>query len=240
MSDKLSKRPGFLSKKAQDASDLSSFLEAAKRAVAAPSESERGRLIFALDATMSRQPTWDQACHLQEEMFIEAGRVGSLDVQLVFFRGFGECKASRWVSNSKELGAMMRKIRVQAGRTQIRKVLDHALSETRNKRVQAVVYIGDCMEENPDRVCDRAGELGLLGVPVFIFQEGQDHVAEENYREIARLSNGIYMNFGEGSAASLRGLLAAIATFSAGGREALEQLEQSGHKGAQLLIEHLG
>ena len=35
---------------------------------------ERGRLIFALDATMSRQPTWDQACRLQAEMFREAAR----------------------------------------------------------------------------------------------------------------------------------------------------------------------
>ncbi len=239
MSDKLTKKSGSLNKPADSKSDLSSFLEAARGSVAAPAEDERGRLIFALDATMSRQPMWDQACHLQEEMFTEAGRVGLLDVQLVFFRGYGECKSSRWVSNSKELGAMMRKIRVQAGRTQIRKVLDHALAETRKKRVQAVVYIGDCMEENPDLVCDKAGELGLLGVPVFVFQEGKDRVAELVYREIGRLSNGVYLNFDEGSAASLRGLLAAIATFSAGGRPALERLEQTGHKGAQFLIEHL-
>ncbi|KZK79611.1 hypothetical protein PsAD46_04323 [Pseudovibrio sp. Ad46] len=239
MSDKLSKRSGSLNSPVDSKSDLSNFLEAAKDAVAAPVGDERGRLIFALDATMSRQPTWDQACHLQEEMFIEAGQVGSLDVQLVFFRGYGECKSSRWVSNSQELGGMMRKIRVQAGRTQIRKVLDHALAETRKKRVQAVVYIGDCMEENPDLVCDKAGELGLLGVPVFVFQEGKDILAERAYREIARLSNGVYLNFDDGSAASLRGLLAAIATFSAGGRQALERLEQSGHKGAQFLIEHL-
>ncbi len=239
MANKFSKGSGALQGQEQGKSDLSSFLEAAKGAVAAPAEGERGRLIFALDATMSRQPTWDQACHLQEEMFIEADRVGSLDVQLVFFRGFGECKSSRWVSKSQELGRMMRKIFVQAGRTQIRKVLDHALNETRKRRVQALIYIGDCMEENPDLVCDKAGELGLLGVPVFVFQEGKDSVAERTFREIARLSNGVYMNFDEGAAASLRGLLAAIATFSAGGREALERLEQSGHKGAQVLIEHL-
>lgn len=239
MSDKPGKRSGFLKKHAEDKRDLSSFLKAAEGAIAAPDASERGRLIFALDATMSRQPTWDQACHLQQEMFIEADRVGSLDVQLVFFRGFGECKASRWVGTSQELGRMMNRIRVQAGRTQIGKVLDHVLKETRQQRVQAVVYIGDCMEENPDIVCDRAGELGLLGVPVFVFQEGEDIVAERTFREIARLTNGVYLSFEEGAASTLRGLLAAIATFSAGGREALERLEQSGHKGAQFLIEHL-
>src|SRR5262249_23134241 len=53
--------------------------------------SERGRLIFALDATMSRQPTWDQACQLQAEMFREAADVGGLDLQLVYYRGLAEC-----------------------------------------------------------------------------------------------------------------------------------------------------
>ncbi|MGE0565694.1 MAG: VWA domain-containing protein, partial [Pseudolabrys sp.] len=38
----------------------------------------RGRLIFALDATMSRQPTWDTACVLQADMFREAAGVGGL------------------------------------------------------------------------------------------------------------------------------------------------------------------
>ena len=28
----------------------------------------RGRLIFAMDATASREPTWDRACHIQAEM----------------------------------------------------------------------------------------------------------------------------------------------------------------------------
>ena len=36
-----------------------------------------GWLIFALDATMSRQPTWDEACSLQGEMFGVAVRTWS-------------------------------------------------------------------------------------------------------------------------------------------------------------------
>lgn len=239
MAEDFQKKTGFLSKSADGRGELDAFLKAAKGAVAAPAAHERGRLIFALDATMSRQPTWDLACDLQQEMFLEAGRVGALDIQLVFFRGFGECKASRWVSESAELGRMMNKIQVQAGRTQIGKVLDHALRETRQRKVQALIYIGDAMEENADLVCDRAGELGLLGVPAFLFHEGQDKVAERCFRDIARLTNGVYLNFGEGAAASLRGLLAAIAAYSAGGKGALEQLERGGHKGAQFLIEHL-
>src|SRR3546814_9870581 len=36
----------------------------------------RGRLIFAMDATASREPTWDRACRLQGEMFKETAALG--------------------------------------------------------------------------------------------------------------------------------------------------------------------
>src|ERR1700737_98192 len=80
---------------------------------------ERGRLIFALDATMSRQPTWDQACRLQADMFREAAAIGGLDVQLVFYRGLSECRASRWVSQAERLAALMERIDCRGGHTQI-------------------------------------------------------------------------------------------------------------------------
>ena len=65
---------------------------------------KRGRLIFALDATMSRQPTWDSACALQADMFREAASIGGLDIQLVYFRGLSECRASGWVAGADKLG----------------------------------------------------------------------------------------------------------------------------------------
>ena len=76
---------------------IAAFVEAAKK-VPAPGGSGRGRLIFALDATMSRQPTWDLAQSLQAKMFEAAGSLGGLDVQLVYFRGLNECRASKFVS----------------------------------------------------------------------------------------------------------------------------------------------
>ena len=76
------------------------FLEDARR-VAVPGTA--ARLIFALDATMSRQPTWDLATDLQAAMFDVVGEVGGLSVQLVYFRGFGECRASRWVADTRAL-----------------------------------------------------------------------------------------------------------------------------------------
>ncbi|MDD7910673.1 MULTISPECIES: VWA domain-containing protein [Pseudovibrio] len=225
-----------LPEQSSSSQDIQAFLKAARSIGAPKTAGENGRLVFALDATMSRQPTWDQACHLQAEMFHEAGKVGGLDVQLVYFRGFGECRASKWARDATQLASMMGRIHCQGGRTQIRKVLKHTIAETRKKKVQALIYIGDCMEEEPDLLCDHAGELGLLGVPTFMFQEGNDPLAEHTFKEVARLTKGVFHRFDRQSAERLRQLLGAVAAYSAGGRVALENLSNSGHKGAQLLI----
>src|SRR5690606_12648581 len=110
----------------------------------------RGRLLFALDATMSRQPTWDLACGLQAEMFETVAKTGGLDVQLLYFRGFGECRASSWVSDSTEMARLMTGLRCLGGRTQISKVFSHARNEHNKRRVDAIVYVGDAMEEDVD------------------------------------------------------------------------------------------
>jgi hypothetical protein len=196
----------------------------------------RGRLVFAMDATMSRQPTWDMALALQADMFRAVKAVGGLDVQLVFFRGAGECRSSKWVSDPDALAALMTQVNCAGGYTQIRKVLSHARAEAAKKPVNALVYVGDCMEEDVDDLCGRAGELALLGVPMFLFQEGADARAERAFREIARLTKGAYCRFDAGSAAQLRDLLSAVAVYAAGGRKALAAL--SG-RGARALLQQL-
>ncbi|MEM1371507.1 MAG: hypothetical protein AAGG72_04670, partial [Pseudomonadota bacterium] len=99
----------------------------------------RGRLMFAMDATMSRQPTWDMALQLQAQMFDAVADVGGLDVQLVYFRGAGECRHSSWVSDATALARLMTQVGCRGGRTQIGKVVTHAREEAAQKRVDAVV-----------------------------------------------------------------------------------------------------
>lgn len=196
-----------------------------RKVAATPSPSRggrRGRLVFGMDATASRQPTWDRACQIQAEMFEATAALGGLDVQLVFYRGFRECKASPWVSNARDLLARMTAVTCLGGRTQIGRVLGHAVKEMRRERVNALVFVGDCMEEDIDRLCHHAGELGLLGVPCFMFHEGGDPVARRAFEQIARLSGGAYCPFDANSAQQLRDLLGAVAAFAAGGRPALE------------------
>src|SRR5215472_6339908 len=138
-------------------SELDTFLADLKTRTA---PSTRGRFVFALDATASREPTWDTACKLQAEMFQEAGRLGSLEMQLVFYRALGECRASRWLSDSAHLAKTMSQIMCRAGETQIEKILNHASKETRLLKVSALVFIGDAMEESPDTVLSTANTLG--------------------------------------------------------------------------------
>jgi hypothetical protein len=202
-------------------SEINAFLQQAKQ-FAPVSSAARGRLIFALDATMSRQATWDMACALQGEMFSAAASVGNLSVQLVYFRGHAESRASRWVNNAESLRGLMGKIDCQGGLTQIASVLSHTKRESEKQPLAALVYVGDSMEENIDELCSLAGELGLRGVKAFMFHDGRDKQAETAFREIARLTGGAYLPFDGNSPADLKALLAAVATYAAGGRKALE------------------
>jgi hypothetical protein len=222
---------------ASSSAEIADFLARVKELPTATGAG-RGRLVFAMDATMSRQPTWDMALALQADMFQAVKAVGTLDVQLVYFRGAGECRASQWVSDPEALARLMTTVDCRGGYTQIRRVLSHARQESEAQRVSALVYVGDCMEEDVDDLCGRAGELALLGVPVFLFQEGRDAAAEQAFREIARLTRGAWCRFNAGAAAELRALLEAVAVYAAGGRLALARLATEAHgAGARLLID---
>lgn len=216
------------------ADDIAAFVAKA-RATSPHRTGAKGRLVFALDATMSRQPTWDMACALQADMFREAAALGSLDIRLVYYRGFHECRATGWISDSAQLAKLMSKIDCQGGNTQIGKVLSEARREAVASAVRAVVFVGDAMEEAVDDLCAKAGELGLLKVPVFMFQEGNDPVAEQAFKEIARLTGGAWCRFDPGAAAQLRELLRAAAAYAAGGRDALLRLSKTGSGAAKLI-----
>jgi hypothetical protein len=216
--------------------EIDAFVARARTMAPSLEAGRRGRLIFALDATMSRQPTWDAACQLQGEMFREAAAIGGLEIQLVYYRGFNECRASGWVADAKHLAGLMTAISCRGGRTQIGKILAHARRETEKAKAQALVFVGDAMEEEIDDLAAAAGELGLRGVPAFVFQEGDDPVAEQAFREIARLTKGAYCRFDVGAAHQLRELLRAAAVYAAGGMRALAS---QGGAGAQALLQQL-
>jgi hypothetical protein len=196
-------------------------------------QAARGRLIFAIDATASRESTWDLASQLTAEMFLEAAKIGGLDVQLVYYRG-DEFQQSSWLADAHELVGRMRTIRCMSGATQITRVLRHIRAENEREKVNAAVFIGDAVEESPGELYDAAAGLG---VPLFMFQEGDglavypdqhgapvEHPSqkvEQIFRKAARLSGGAYGKFDAGAARQLGELLRAVAAFAVGGAAAL-------------------
>ena len=215
------------------ADDVNTFLAKVK---AMPKSDGQGRLVFAMDATMSRQPTWDRALSIQGQMFMEAKKAGGLAVQLVYFRGFNECRASRWVKDPEALAHLMTKVDCRGGNTQIGKVLSHVKAEAKNGKINAVIFVGDACEENIDGLCQSAGEIGLLGVPFFMFQEGDDATAERVFKEVAKLSRGAYFKLDSAAPQVLADLLSAVAVYASGGKMALETKHSSA---ARALLQQL-
>lgn len=218
-------------------SDVQDFLNKVAAMPRVKAAGVRGRLLFAMDATASREPTWDMACQIQGDMFAETAKLGGLDVQLAFYRGFREFKVTPWVSTSADLIPYMTRVRCLGGQTQLGRVLGYAVKETKKQRINAMVFVGDAFEEDVDAVCATAGELGMLGVPCFMFHEGTNPLAEACFRQIATLTRGAYCNFDARSAQQLKELLSAVAVFAAGGRPALADYGKR-RGGAALRIAH--
>lgn len=205
--------------------EVAAFLDKVAR-TPVKSSGRQGRLIFALDATASRDPTWDTACQLQAEMFQETGSLGGLAIQLAYYRGFNEFHAGDWCTDTDALLRQMTSVRCLGGHTQLGRVLDHGREEMSKQKVQALVFVGDALEEDADAVCHKAGQLGMLGLPLFIFQEGKNPHVRSVFQQAAKLSGGAYAPFNQSSAKQLRDLLSAVAVFAAGGRKALENFSK--------------
>jgi hypothetical protein len=154
-------------------------------------------------------------------MFVEAGHIGGLGIQLVYYRGLDECKASHWTNDARELAHAMSRIICVSGPTQIGKILAHVRKEHQHQPVNAMAFVGDAMEESPPTLFDAAA---ALGVPCFMFQEGADSEVARVFGELARLTRGAHCKFSSGSARELAELLRAVAAFAVGGLTALSDL----------------
>jgi hypothetical protein len=172
-------------------------------------------------------------------MFIAAKSAGGLEVRLAFYRGLDEFKVSKWTADDRELARLMSAVRCLAGHTQISKMLRYAGDQRREARLDAVVFVGDCCEEDIDIVGHEAAQLGLLGLPVFVFQEGGDRVASRLFPQIAMLTRGAYCKFDRTSPDQLKRLLGAVAAYAAGGRAAFLKYGKDQGGTAALLVNQM-
>jgi len=224
--------------KKSNAEDIQAFIGKVKNTALVTNVS-KGRLIFAMDATASREHCWDMASHQHAAMFVEADKVSTLSVQLCYYRGFSEFKALPWTRGADEIKQALLSVRCLAGKTQIGKVLAHALNENRTNKVNALVFVGDCVEENPDSLSDLAGQLRILNLPLFIFQEGSNRKVGRIFSQLATLSGGAHCQFDQGSARELGQLLAAVALYAAGGKSALQNNLLSKDTSVQRLLQQI-
>ena len=224
--------------KKSNAQDIQAFIGKVKNTLPVTSEG-KGRLIFAMDATASREHCWDMASQQHAAMFAEADKISSLSVQLCYYRGAGEFKALPWTRGADEIKHALLSVRCLAGQTQIGKVLAHALNETRASKVNALVFVGDCVEENYDSLGALAGKLRILNLPLFVFQEGNNKKVASIFSQLAKLSGGAHCQFDEGSAKQLGHLLTAVALYAAGGKPALTKNLLSQNASVRRLLQQL-
>ncbi|MBU2713226.1 VWA domain-containing protein [Zooshikella harenae] len=215
---------------------VADFLAQAEQLPTHSKASTQGRLLFAIDATASRQPTWDMACQLQGQMFLETAALGKLAVQLCYYHGYRAFHTSPWLTNTQALLAEMQKVQCLGGQTQIGRVLNHGLALTQQGELNAIVFVGDCLEEPVDTLAELAGQLKLKSVPLFIFQEGHDAHASQGFAHLAKLSDGAHCQFDQNSASQLQALLTAVAVYAVGGFTALAKLRTK-HPEAIALLE---
>ena len=208
--------------------DITNFLKQGK--AISTYRQKQSRLLFGIDATASRQPTWDAACRTQGELFTAAHQISNIAIQLCFYRGFSEFTVSDWLTSETDLKHQIEKVACQGGQTQILRLLKHAIFEHNKLAVSVLLFIGDACEENQDQLYNLAGQCGLLQLPIFIFQEGTDRKATDSFRALANLSGGVHTTFDASSASTLAALLGALSRYVVGGIQALEMSAQSGDK----------
>lgn len=221
-------------------SKVDSFLaEVESLPPAARDPGQAARLAFVIDATASRQPTWDMASQVQAEMLDSVQRIGGLEMQVLWFRGFGELKKTPWSRNGLQLARLMSGVSCKAGQTQIERCLRELLRQSGEQQINAAVYVGDCCEEPEAVLFQLAGKLGVINTPLFVFQEGRNARAARIFEQLSARSSGVYCQLDQSSPELLKELLGAVACFATGGKRALKSLPPAKHKEARYLLEQL-
>ena len=104
---------------------------------------ERPRLLFAMDATASREAYWNDAKEITGAMFEAVP--GELDVALAYYSGGRRQETTAFSSDARAFLDKVQAVRCSAGRTAVNDTLDKA---TQIPRLKALIYTGDCFEED--------------------------------------------------------------------------------------------
>jgi hypothetical protein len=200
------------------------------------------RMILALAAEADDGFIWDRIKMLQTKMFA----AGPVQIKFAYFGREGPLQtrpyvATNWVTTADDMADMMDRGRagcVCGCYVQISDILQHALQETRQGRVQAVVIVGDHFHGSLDNAVAIAKQLRAAGTRLFLLQQGSSPT-ERAFRTLAEETGGAYYQFNphiERVAERLPGMLEAVTHFAIGGMAALEARDT---ESAVLLLEQM-
>lgn len=206
-------------------------------AAALAPKNRRPRLVFAIDATASREPAWQAARDTTDALF--DALPGQLDVALAVHGGSRLHTFTGFTADPAGLRGTAAGIECQAGGTQLVEVLARSRDAG---DVKLVVYIGDVFEEDADEAAAVADTLRLRGCRVVILHDrGQAPAYDpsvEVFQDIARRTGGAVLLFDARSKGKLREILEAVATLAVGGVKLLQERRKT-LPGAALLLQHL-
>jgi hypothetical protein len=198
---------------------------------AAPVPARRPRLVFAVDATASRQATWDSAKQITDRMFDAIP--GALDVALAVH---GADQVHTWTEFGADVArfrAQAAAVRCESGHTRLCELMQRTLDAG---GVKVMSYIGDAFEESPDEAFALADRCKLRGIKLVILADQADAPTLRVFRELADRTGGALLDFRSGELDLMGEVLGAVAALAIGGRKLLESKRTAG---ARLLLSHL-
>lgn len=193
---------------------------------APPTKKPDTNIGFIIDATASRQDTWDTAQKTQAAMLSELanGFADRVTIELVTFGGDVLNAPTQAVSHI-DAAKRLAEVECKAGSTQFIDALQPFV-ERKDNRTKSIIIVGDFFEENIETVYDVARKLAQKKIKIFTFQEGHydNDDTETFFRELARITGGAYAKFG--SPVQLSKLCADVIDLTLGGCNALRALNK--------------
>jgi voltage-gated potassium channel Kch len=191
-------------------------------AAALKPRARRPRLVFALDATASREPAWEAAKATTDALC--QALPGQLDVALAVHGGSRLRVFTEFVSEPGPLRDQAAGIQCEAGETRLLDIMER----TRDAGdVKVLVYIGDVFEESVEGAESLAAALRLRGTRIIILHDAANALTVERSRavfeRIAKITGGAVLPFDASAVDKLRAMLEAISTLAVGGMKLLEQ-----------------
>jgi hypothetical protein len=197
----------------------------------------RPRLVFAVDATASREPAWAAARQVTDALF--KALPGELDVALAVHGGSHVHTFTAFTTNANTLRDHAAGVSCRAGLTRLLPILSTSLKQ---RAVRVVIYIGDVFEESVLHGRRLADSMGAQGTKLIVLHDTADPAARrdaEVFWDLAKRTGGCVLPFDATAPSRLRDLLSAVAVYAVGGEKLLRERRHE-LPGAVALLEHLG